>query len=183
MPESARRRFVLSDALILVAATACGLAPFRNAIARGDYRPLSTTSAVKFDAFINRSIEAFTPLMLAWTVAVLILNLRQPRPMIRQLAQQPGAIAAAAVVCWASIDLASVLPCNSNHLSMIYNRSYFRFWSPIARDAVPVVITAWLVLALTGQWKAEPTWLDRLGRALGSTWIVMEVLRRVPAFL
>ena len=30
---------------------------------------------------------------------------------------------------------------------------------------------SWLTLSLNRRWRPEPTWLDRLGRALGLYWI------------
>jgi hypothetical protein len=35
------------------------------------------------------------------------------------------------------------------------------------------VAGVWLALLLVGRWKAEPSWIDRLGRALGCLWIVL----------
>ncbi len=33
------------------------------------------------------------------------------------------------------------------------------------------VVLAWVVLAASRQWQAEPSWIDRAGRALGVLWI------------
>jgi hypothetical protein len=33
------------------------------------------------------------------------------------------------------------------------------------------VAGAWLALALGGRWRPEPSWIDRLGRAVGWLWI------------
>jgi len=38
------------------------------------------------------------------------------------------------------------------------------------------IFASWFTMRLFGVWKAEPTWPDRLGRALGVTWIVMGAL-------
>ena len=32
---------------------------------------------------------------------------------------------------------------------------------------------AWLLLVVSGRWRAEPVWIDRLGRALGIFWIAI----------
>jgi hypothetical protein len=62
----------------------------------------------------------------------------------------------------------------------------FRFMSPLrindfvangvvllAHHAGWAVIVAWLTLALTSHWRAEPSWVDRSGRVLGCIWIVI----------
>jgi hypothetical protein len=38
------------------------------------------------------------------------------------------------------------------------------------------VVVAWITLVLVGRWRPEPTWLDRLGRAVGIVWILMAQL-------
>ena len=37
------------------------------------------------------------------------------------------------------------------------------------------VAVSWLILWLGGGWRAEPSWIDRLGRLLGVFWIVFGV--------
>jgi hypothetical protein len=50
---------------------------------------------------------------------------------------------------------------------------------PLAR----AVVVAWVILLLSGRWRSEPSWIDRLGRALGVFWIVWAVLEGVrPAW-
>ncbi|MHB1557681.1 MAG: hypothetical protein ACYC61_09395 [Isosphaeraceae bacterium] len=39
----------------------------------------------------------------------------------------------------------------------------------------------WLVPAVAGRWRPEKSWIDRLGRALGITWIVISILAAMPA--
>jgi hypothetical protein len=34
------------------------------------------------------------------------------------------------------------------------------------------VLTSWMTLIVGRRWRAEPTWVDRLGRAVGVFWIV-----------
>jgi hypothetical protein len=37
------------------------------------------------------------------------------------------------------------------------------------------VAICWATLALGGRWRAEPSWIDRLGRIVGVAWMVMGV--------
>ncbi len=38
------------------------------------------------------------------------------------------------------------------------------------------VVGAWLALALSGRWRTETSWIDRLGRLLGWLWVGVTVL-------
>jgi hypothetical protein len=33
-----------------------------------------------------------------------------------------------------------------------------------------------MTMALCGRWRPEPTWLDRWGRFLGATWVVIAMI-------
>ncbi len=44
----------------------------------------------------------------------------------------------------------------------------------------PAVAAVWLVLALSGRWRAEKSWIDRLGRLIGATWILISLLVVFP---
>jgi hypothetical protein len=42
------------------------------------------------------------------------------------------------------------------------------------------VAVIWLLLALTGRWRPERSWIDRLGRLLGVVWIACAIAISVP---
>jgi hypothetical protein len=44
----------------------------------------------------------------------------------------------------------------------------------------PAVAAVWLVLALSGRWRPEGSWIDRSGRLLGATWILISLLAAIP---
>jgi hypothetical protein len=44
----------------------------------------------------------------------------------------------------------------------------------------PAVAAVWLVLALSGRWRPEKSWIDRLGRLLGAMWIMISALAAIP---
>ena len=41
--------------------------------------------------------------------------------------------------------------------------------SPIA----VAVLASWTLMAALGRWRAEATWIDRAGRAIGFSWVAM----------
>ena len=43
------------------------------------------------------------------------------------------------------------------------------------------VAVAWLGLAASGRWRPQASWIDRLGRGLGATWIGITALTLMPA--
>jgi len=45
----------------------------------------------------------------------------------------------------------------------------------------PAVAGMWLVLGLSGRWRPERSWIDRFGRVLGATWILISLLVIYPA--
>lgn len=48
------------------------------------------------------------------------------------------------------------------------------------RPCGSAVLAVWMVLALSGRWRPESSWVDRLGRLLGATWVVIALLTLLP---
>ena len=46
----------------------------------------------------------------------------------------------------------------------------------LAHHAGWAVAVSWCTFALTGRWRPEPSWVDRWGRVLGCTWIILAPL-------
>jgi hypothetical protein len=42
------------------------------------------------------------------------------------------------------------------------------------------VAAIWLLLALSGRWRPERSWIDRLGRLLGLVWMACAIAVSVP---
>jgi hypothetical protein len=42
-----------------------------------------------------------------------------------------------------------------------------------------LIISAWFVLAVSGRWRPEPSWIDRSGRVLAIAWIVRYLIHLV----
>jgi hypothetical protein len=43
----------------------------------------------------------------------------------------------------------------------------------LAHHAGWAAAVSWFTLVLTGRWRPEPSWVDRWGRALGCSWIIL----------
>src|SRR5690349_1077887 len=102
------RKLTLLDAMILVAGTALGLGLTRQLSAGsllGPFDPIGMLSprsgspwttkdwAVWAVETIRGRFFYLIPLLVSWTVTVLALRMRKPRPRLIRLMAQPGAVA------------------------------------------------------------------------------------------
>jgi hypothetical protein len=161
--------------MILVAATAigCGLVQWIGLDAGGSYRAIGL--------LINISWLAM-PLVASWTLAMIPIRLRGPRPRLRRLARQPGMMAScAAGVAIAFITLIVVavrlvlyVRGNDEQLDLGLMEMLLLVFVPMSIGSA--VTVAWVGLLFGRRWRAEPGWVDRLGRALGIFWIATGLL-------
>jgi hypothetical protein len=190
MPTPERRRFTLFDVMVLTAATAIGLsgiqlgwprkaAPvwvFTWPIAPGRLNGYPSKTWV---LPIFERVAPLLPCLAAWTGAFLVSRLNGPRPRWRRLVLQPGLVAAVSALSVLTIE--SILLIGSAKID-----GRFGWSSParvaqffvngivlLAHHAGWAVAVSWLTLVLIGRWRPEPSWVDRCGRALGCTWIIV----------
>jgi hypothetical protein len=177
--EASRRRFTIADGMILLAATAVGLALAR-AVADWSLERLSNPT---FPASIRRVflLQAWTIgmdyLTLTWGLTLPILRLRPPRPGRRRLLREPGLIACGAAAFAAAFGIAMRLP--TLLLPMAGFRTDPRQWvvSLLSTGSIGLAVAAaWSLQFLSGRWRPVPNWIDRSGRALGLFWIVAALI-------
>ncbi|WP_406694566.1 hypothetical protein V5E97_26200 [Singulisphaera sp. Ch08] len=159
------------DLLILIAATAVGLGGMRalapaNEVFTYPYAPITPSPWLGW-ASVTASNWAFylSPLLAAWTLGIVTLRLRPPRP--RRLAFQPG---------WVGCCAAATGSVAGTVMTVIGIRGRYGMMSFFELVAYPVgvaVLAVWTHLAWSGQWRAEPTWIDRAGRIVGALWLAM----------
>jgi hypothetical protein len=187
------------DAMVLVAATAIGLGALRAAV--GDFtelrhqlteslssasQPPEGWSRFSWAIFSGYGLmaTALVPFCWAWTVALVILRRRQPRPPRRRLGRQPGALACSAAALL--LVPALVVPswwCVVTGLfgSIRYDSAEWQKTLAVYFIFVPAltgftVIGAWWSLLLGRRWRPEASWIDRAGRVLGIYWIATVLL-------
>lgn len=161
------RRLNLADLLIVVAGLAGGLAMGRAFVASGAHRRYNWGSERLAVA------EGWSAsLMLGSTLAVLMLRARRPRAPWRRLRREPGLLACVIVVATLGVRAAQD--------ALIYYRAGFD--SPSFRNALfagilgPAgygfaIFVGWGTLAVCGGWRSEAGAIDRMGRAVGWSWI------------
>ena len=188
-----RRLFNLMDAMVLVAATAAGLG-----IARGIQDALWRFTDASVNAgpigpallLAARWTVLAYPCLVALTVALLLLLFRSQRfrPDLADLLNRPGATAcgaAAMAIALGMVNLAVLIlvvmarsgtPWNSKEMIEAFvDAVRLNIGVELGMPGLAVTV-AWSMLALSGRWRSEPNWLDRVGRSLGLVWVVLTVL-------
>lgn len=169
MAAQPRRRFHLVDGMILVAATAAGLAFVRATIDDRDPLMLGPWAAVVWLSESLRFALACTlPVLAAWTLALPLVRLRRPRPGLHRVARQPGFVACLAASMALLVCGLSIPPMLWGGSRLMMSQLSLVSYTPEAGFAVA---GAWLALALGSHWRPEPSWIDRLGRGVGWLWI------------
>jgi hypothetical protein len=88
---------------------------------------------------------------------------------------QPGMLGVATATAYAVVVAAGFL------LALLIRAKYKPAWSDYAGQAIDLhgtskaIAAAWLILALSGRWRPERTWIDRLGCLIGLAWIALEI--------
>lgn len=170
------RRFSISDIIILVPAAALGSLILRSylpghALQLG-YLSRSTTDTWglwRLYAWAHGPGSCFVIPMMA---AVIVMRLRRPRPRRSRLIGQPGFVACLAVMASLPPGLADV--------ATIYHRPGFQraggfeqVWAVATQWVDTAVLGSWIALALSRRWRPEPSWIDRMGFALGLYWVLL----------
>jgi hypothetical protein len=178
MGASTPQRFRLSDAMILVMATAVGLMFIVQGFVPWE---MAIPGEVSFSAIIvaaKKWHDGLSSLVAAWTVALLTLRLRRPRPRFRRLARQTGfvctlvATAVLTIVFIAGLALVirSGIHRAANRETLV--SGCLEMWQFLAKEQVGCAVAgSWITLAAVGRWRPERDWIDRMGRALGAYWI------------
>jgi hypothetical protein len=177
------RPFGIADALIVIAAIALGLTVTRSLVP-------GLTPQMLWDAFaaipqaeltfwgvMAGAAEAGSLLVIPTytftTLACLAMRLRAPRPAQHRFVRQPGAMACLAVTCTIALATGPVVAI----------RMYAASENPGSQDFIVAVymvaaflgvgiVSCWTAMALSGRWRPERTWIDRLGRLIGLGWVV-----------
>jgi hypothetical protein len=165
-----KRYFTLVDVVILIAATAGGLALLRPAL--DDLKFLGGWDWAEMATSFFYGLLYAPPLLIAWSVGTLALSLRQPRPPLRILARSPGFVINTAVV-------AGLLLAFFDYLTQtrVNPPSYMHVLTLDVPFAVRnSVIGSMVALALFHRLRPRSVWTDWLGWAMGLLWIVIALL-------
>ncbi len=180
MNNTSERPFTLIDAMILVAATAVGFGILRDWIAPGGvWVPIPLTIRLLDSTYI-----VLGAMNLYWTIAVVGIRLRRPRPSLRRLGRQPGFVAGVAVLLMTLIYNLLRLYMVLGPRRVLWERLYaFVLNLSSAQSVAPAGAVAWMVLMVNGRWGPDSGWIDRLGRCVGFLWLGLLVMIFVKIML
>lgn len=176
------RKFTVRDGVVLIAAVAIGLAWSRGLMEETSYLtgghggegapwpPLAST--LMLESWWVRASYSFVA---ALTIGMVWLRAFRPRPGLRRLTRQPGAVACGAV---SAAVLVQMLPKLSGFVYLFYSGEpwWSKHWVVQGSFESMAVFVAWLLLVLSGRWQHEKGWVDLLGWMLGVFWLVVPPL-------
>lgn len=179
------RRLFISDAIALLCATGVGFSIIRalwdSFLGAYGYRPVSGWTTQAILGRIPFALLVLMPLLTTWTLTVLLLGLRQPRPLLRHLPLQSGFSSCAAallVVTMVHLRFAARYAIEFTYQGYVIDPAassceafFFIEFAPSTFAVVCAIVAVWITLAITRLGHAESTWIDRLGRVLGVLWI------------
>jgi hypothetical protein len=186
-----RRRFRLIDAMILVAATALGcfitVSIVREQCLSGGWSiGLDEGGDQVSGGGINQAaVEDLLlvgtlgiawlsfPFFAIWTLAMIPLRFISPRPRLRRMVRQPGAmamIAAGVGIAIAGIHVATIFVALGSGVLGDSVLIMVVMGGAMSYPGLAVFVT-WMTLLAGRRWRAEREWVDRLGRVFGAYWI------------
>jgi hypothetical protein len=180
--RAACRRFTLLDAIVLIAATGVAFVPIRLFLWENWHFPEERSVPEIWRAGLEINVS-LVPLALSLSAAILLLGMKKPRPNIRRAFRRPG-IAACAIALVYTL-LSAVGYAVFLRFSYALDRGVFddansaMLWIRIGMQPIFLVggaiASIWIIMWLNGTWRAERSWIDRVGRALGLYWIILSV--------
>ncbi len=191
VPARRRRNMTLLDATLLIGSAAVGFGLF-EIVHRGlfqgriwimDQGLPDANSWTALTAIVTCSDVAvfLIPLVGPWTLLLIALRLRAPRPRWRRIWRQPGMAAClAAVVGWIWSALALLLAFDIVYVTRPNTRwhphdEWVQQWlsDEVFMYVGLAVAATWTVLLISGRWTRPADWIDRMGRIVGFLWILI----------
>jgi hypothetical protein len=169
-PMPPTRKMNLVDLMIVVAAMAAGLGLARTALPNDDPRRPGLVSPIRYRvAYVIQYVHDLTlPCVAMLSIAAVVLRLRRPRPGLVEMVGQPGCLACGAgVFGMGCVGLMALTRPFGPMFNLFFSLSLFNG---------STVGVAWFGWWINRRWKAEPGWIDRLGRVLGVAWIALPFL-------
>jgi hypothetical protein len=195
-----RRQMTLLDAILLVSSAAIGMGAFQ-AVRRGlfqgwiwlfDQRFPDVHTWTTWDVIVTCSdITVFLiPLVGPWTVLLILLRMRSPRPGWRRICRQPGMTACLAALfgwCWSglalilALDVGYVARPGRSPSAVEWGQKYLA--DEVFMYVGLAVAAVWFVQFFSGQWRRSADWIDLMGRLVGICWIVVGLVWTLREYL
>ena len=195
-----RRTMTLLDATLLVGTAAVGLGMFQwvhRSMFQGwiwliDHGPPDNHAWTALHVVVTCTdlMAMLIPLAAPWTLLLILLQMRPPRPRWRRIWQRPGMAAClAAILGWCWSGLALILAVNAGSVARSNQSiSPFRWVQKCLSDEVFMyvglaVAATWVGLIFSGRWRRSADWIDQMGRVVGVLWIMIGLAWTVREYL
>jgi hypothetical protein len=181
-----QRRFRLVDAMVVIAVEALALMMTRSYLrCFSALNALVSTEPGNVRAMGSREwLYACVPHLMVLSAALWPLRFARPVGRYRRTARLPGL--AVSYATWVAIVFALVRSAFDLRTSL--RNTYFSNVGALSPGYIfvlrvvamkdfmgPAVAVTWFLLWLGRGWRAEPGWIDRLGRLLGVFWVAFGV--------
>jgi hypothetical protein len=190
----------LLDATLLVSSAAIGMGLFQLVrrslfqdwiwIINNGFPDTHNWSALDVIVLCSDLTVFLIPLVAPWTVLLILLRMRPPRPSWRWIWRQPGMAAClAALVGWCWSGLALILALDVGYVARSRRFHPPEEWAQrYLADEVFMyvglaVAAAWIVLVFSGRWRRPADWIDLMGRLVGILWIVIGLVWTLRRYL
>jgi hypothetical protein len=196
-----RRRLTMRDMLVLIVATAIGLAWMRAASdyhehfeVYDDVHDHAGSDSPLFVGALNPIMwcaRRAYPLFAMLALGVLFLRFAGPRVRLIRITRQPGTVACAAAVVavafqssiYRLVYCAAVLDERKAGRRGVIDFDPLELMLSTSDLACAGVAFTWLLLWISGRWRNESDWIDRLGMVLGFYWLTTASLSWLVCWL
>jgi hypothetical protein len=169
------RRFTLLDAMVLLAAAAIGLALWRHHLEHMWIDVIRSWPPQNIEWYWYNSARSVNVLV-PWSVALLALSLRQPRPrrLISRASATVGIVVSAGLTMWAILFLLVVCVKGSSPVRSL-GGVWFRIGLLMPTQVALSLASVWLLVGTSSD-ERRLDWLEVLGWLLGGCWVLLGLL-------
>jgi hypothetical protein len=179
-----RRRFTILDAMALIVATALGLMGYK--FEGIDIFPVVKNNHGSWFAFLASLTISSLPLLSVWSLTLLLLRFRPPRPSLRALMRQPGIVACFMILTGVVFGLlmvsvifamtAAINTANGESVwSFFVDFQFNKLLAFLSSHTGCAIVASWVSLRLGRRWRPSPDWIDLTARFLGAIWIALSL--------
>jgi hypothetical protein len=171
-----QRRLRIADVLVLVAATAIGIAwmsrwslPY---VIRQKLLVKYDPSPVLMPPEDGNFADAGAYLLAPWAFSLVILRMLRPRPRQRALLNRPGFVATGVATAVILQQLVRFQIENARLYGSLRNGFVMVFEATNPTPIALAVMASWSLMVACGRWHPEASWVDRAGRAVGVAYVL-----------
>jgi hypothetical protein len=175
MRKTTSRPFTILDGMIFLVALAVGMALVRMqwAMWKDTLGPDSTVLEFQIEFFVAGTVSILIP----FSIAMVSLRLRRPRPSFRRMSLQPGCSALVAVAVSAIGQLISHIIVVIRHPEMENLNSVGGFWNYYMRGlagsmGIPVLVV-WTLCVFGRRFRTQSDWIECVSKAIAIVWLLL----------